>query len=108
MTDAKKITFVGGLLRGAALLWHSEDGIRHRSYERYEDAFLKHFQPFPNQLIARQALEALKYSGSVSGLASQFRKLMQDVTMTEEDKVHNFIRKLPDSFAADVRLVGQA
>lgn len=96
LSDAKKLNLAAGLLDDNALEWFESQRIKLPSFKAFLEALQAQFAPFPHVLLAREALEDLRFTTDVATLESSFRHLLTSCgDMSEQEMALSFVRKLP-------------
>jgi hypothetical protein len=111
LSDARKINLAAGLLHETALDWFESQRTTLASFQAFTKALEDQFAPFPHSFLAREALEDLRFSTDVATLEHSFRHLLSSCgAMSELEKAHAFMRKLPFPLQVEVKrfVSGQA
>lgn len=111
-TDAEGVRFCSAQLSGAALDWWDALADEARtvssgSFAAFERALRSRFQPVTSAQTARATIDRLQQGAkqSVHDYISSFRRLLSAVpTMSEDDRVHAFLRGLKPALQAQVRV----
>lgn len=108
VAEDKQSTLAGSFLRSSALQWYrrtlSERGEwNHFSFEDFKSGLRMMFLPRNYQQQLRTKLDQLKQGNNMSRYINDFMNIMnQVIEMSEEDRVHYFIRGLSPKTKAEV------
>ena len=110
LDDLERIAYAVTLLDRNALAWwmtvEKEKGVAAPStWEAWKAALTAMFQPANLESEAREKLDALRQTGTVSSYAFTMRRLMLDVPgMTSAEKIHRFVHGLKPSIQRELRI----
>jgi hypothetical protein len=106
-------SFAALFLRDAAMDWYTQHlrdvaaglSAPFSTWQQFKGAFIRHFAPFDRQQVARDKLDRLVQTRSVSEYSSQFVDLMLQLpTMDMGSRVHYFVRGLKAAVSKEVVL----
>lgn len=106
--DAEKVQFATAFLKGAARDWWKHLASRPADWAGLVAALRKRFQPVTTAEVARAKLLTLNQGkSSVQDYVSSFRRLLISVpTMSEDDRLFQFLRGLRKDIATQLRMQG--
>jgi hypothetical protein len=111
--NVDKVNFAASYLKKSAATWwmveyqRAETAGQDLDWEVLAQRLQSRFKPRNADTAAREKLERLQQTGSVSAYSHAFRLLMQDLPdMHEGDRLHNYMRGLKEAVSLQVGLQG--
>lgn len=107
-TDAARLVWIGSFLQGAALDWWKTLASKPQTVAEFAVALRARFQPVNSAETARAKLLALAQGrAGVQAYVDAFRRLLVRVpSMSDDDRVFQFLRGLQPAVATQLRMQG--